>query len=214
MTRIQSQLNSSLEVATKKFKEEVDHIKQEVMSANNNPNNLTTSIHIDKFKMEHDLKCNKSQRELEERINSKLSDIENRHNNAISQLKMQIENSFNLQNDLITKMNEEQRWMEEEAIRMRVEHEARIKQEMLQLEDRMRKERDEAVQRAIRIESQFRSLAQNLQKAVDQHSLETNTFSTPPTNQRRDIRLNESELGLNMSGHDLIQALLQRSNHQ
>jgi hypothetical protein len=143
---------------------------------------MSTSIAADQIKMENDLKLGKSIRDLEDRINIKLVEMENRNSIATVSLRKHIDDSLEIQRGIITKMTEEQRWMEEEGIRLRVEHEARMHNEIKALEDRLR--RDEALTKANRLEVQLRRLTENLQRVFDEEHQDSPTVNTP-SNRRR-----------------------------
>ncbi len=154
-------IQQKIQSISTEFRSEIDQVKKELYSIAS-PNSIPTSIAVDQIKMETDLKISKSTREVEDRINIKLVEMENRHNLAISALRKHVDDSLEIQRNIITKMTEEQRWMEEEGIRLRVEHEARMHNELRALEERLNARRDESLVKTNRIEVQLRKLTENL----------------------------------------------------
>lgn len=203
----ENKIYNRLDSVTAELRSEISNIKQELTSFSSS-NNISTVISLDQVKMENDLKLNKSIRDMEDRINQKLTEMDNRHSTVISNLRKHIDDSLELQRGIISKMTEEQRWMEEEGIRLRVEHEARIHNELKALEDRLR--RDGALTKANRIEAQLRKLTDNLQKAFDQE--EDTAAVVTPTASKKEYRYDaknsslKGELSVNA-----LQSLLSRS---
>lgn len=102
--------------------------------ANNSTNIINTSIgglressaYLEQLKAELEMKVASSVREVEERIQGRITDVDYRFNQSIATLHKCVDEKLERQQKVIGRMTEEQRWIEEEGIKLRVEHEAKV----------------------------------------------------------------------------------------
>nr|CAG4718873.1 unnamed protein product [Naegleria fowleri] len=85
-----------------------------------------SSAYLEQLKAELETKIESVLREAEEKLNGRISDIDYRFNQSIATLHKSVDDKLERQQKVIGRMTEEQRWIEEEGIKLRVEHEAKV----------------------------------------------------------------------------------------
>ncbi|EFC44532.1 predicted protein [Naegleria gruberi] len=85
-----------------------------------------SSAYLEQLKAELEMKVASSVREVEERIQGRITDVDYRFNQSIATLHKCVDEKLERQQKVIGRMTEEQRWIEEEGIKLRVQHEAKV----------------------------------------------------------------------------------------
>lgn len=94
-----------------------------------------SSAALEHAKTEFDVKLSNAIRELEERVDLKLSDVDLKVSRDVTNLHKLMDERYDQQTKVIGKMTDEQRWIEEEGIKLRVEHEATVQQQIKAVRD-------------------------------------------------------------------------------
>ncbi|KAG2393068.1 hypothetical protein C9374_009645 [Naegleria lovaniensis] len=100
--------------------------KMVVMNVSSNTAARESSAFLEQLKAELETKIENVLRDMEERLNGRISDVDYRFNQSIATLHKSVDDKLERQQKVIGRMTEEQRWIEEEGIKLRVEHEAKV----------------------------------------------------------------------------------------
>jgi hypothetical protein len=96
-----------------------------------------SSAALEHAKSEFDIKLSNSLRELEERMDLKISDIDFKVSRDVTCLHKLMDERSDQQTKVLGKMTDEQRWIEEEGIKLRVEHEAGVQKQVKVVKDEL-----------------------------------------------------------------------------
>ncbi len=111
----------------------VSHVYYEAptqQSVNNTSIVRESSSAIELAKAEFESRLRQEILNLEERLNLKISEVDFNTSRELNTMHRMLEDRLDQQQKVMSKMAEEQRWIEEEGIQLRVEHEARIQEQI------------------------------------------------------------------------------------
>lgn len=109
------------------------------MSSLLSDNIMTRDFALEQVKIRFDLKLSAACKDLEDRLITRINEMDLSHSQTAAEMKKDYDERIEKQMEIIGKMKEEQNWVEEEGIRLRVEQEAAmvdqlqsLKQEVVQ----------------------------------------------------------------------------------
>ncbi|KAL9651447.1 hypothetical protein ABK040_001394 [Willaertia magna] len=122
--------NSKIDNSSNSLKKEEESssqmIEQIKIELENKLENKLESIIENKLQNKLQNKFEHYFKEFENKFTSKYTDLDYKLNQNISSIHKTVDDKLEKQQKLISKMIEEQRWLEEEGIKLRVEHEAKV----------------------------------------------------------------------------------------
>lgn len=123
---------------TELMEDMIPHISHE---ASNSSNLLIRepSAALEQVKIEFDSKLGTQIREMDEKIASKLASLEFKFNQSTSVFQQLVDEKLERHAKVLGKMTDEARWIEEEGIRLRVEHEARTDNQLKYMKSEVEK---------------------------------------------------------------------------
>ena len=124
------------------------------------------TAYVEQLKAEMEIKVESIIRDVEERVMGRVTDVDYRFNQGIAALHKSVDDKLERQQKVIGRMTEEQRWIEEEGIKLRVEHEAKV-ESMIRSSKSDLEEMVEEAKRNLALNSEFVSKLQGVESSIE-----------------------------------------------